>query len=433
MKFHSSFFKSWDTIPDHFEKRVEKVYLGIIHDFTVVLLSYKFRMYPTPNQERILDTNLELCRSTYNRILTTIKDEKQKGHKINKAFTQNLLPKWKKSDPDLKSVYSKTLQMVNHQVWSNILGLFKLKKNGYRIGRLRYKSSGSYKTLNYNQSGFEINEQANRIHFSKIGNIRTIIHRPMDGMVKGIIIKRTGTNKWYALVQIEKDEPPLPETRRKVGLDVGISKFVTDSDKKEFEYPKNIDKTLDKLIKQQRELSRKKKGSYNYRKAKLNLAITHEILEHQRRDYLHKISTYYIRNYDLIAHEDLDIKNMLRNRKSKTLNRHILDASWGTFFKLLENKAERADRRVEKVPPKNTTQKCSICKIIVPKTLKDRIHKCPCGHEVPRDYNSAQNVLFDAYSHNGNLGQGMSPTLAEKNPLLSTFSYKEIVDGKIFR
>ncbi len=217
-------------------------------------------------------------------------------------------------------------------------------------------------------------------------------------------------------------------------MDVGISKFVTDSDKTEFEYPKNIDKTLGKIKNKQRELSSKKKGSKNYHKTKLDFAIIHETLENQRNDYLHKISTYYIRNYDLIVHEDLDIQNMLKknNRRSKTLNRHILDASWGKFFNMLNVKAESAGRKVEKVPAKNTTKKCSICKTMVPKKLWDRKHKCSCGHEVPRDYNSAQNVLFDAYSRNGNWRKGLSSWLVEKNPLLQTISSNEVVSGKIF-
>ncbi len=192
----------------------------------MVTLSYHFRMYPTSKQSQRLDDNLEMCRTTYNRILATISDEKQKGNKVTKRYTQNLLPIWKKSNSNLKLVYSKTLQMVNHQVWSNIHRLSKLKKNGRKIGKLRYKGRNWYKTLNYNQSGFKVDEQANRIQFSKIGSVRTIIHRLINGNIKGIIIKKTNTNKWFAYVQIEKDEVPLQPINEEVGIDLGISYFI---------------------------------------------------------------------------------------------------------------------------------------------------------------------------------------------------------------
>jgi len=394
----------------------------------VLVYTYKFRLYPTPQQILLLEGNLETCRRLYNQILSSI----SKGNKLSKVDTQNFIPEWKKTNPYLKKVYSKVLQMVNYTLWSNVRGLSESKKKSNRIGGLRFKGKGWYKTLNFNQSGFKIDESNNRIKFSKIGNIRTIIHRKIDGAVKGIIIKKTNTGKWFVNVQIDKQVAPLPVTGKDVGLDVGISKFVTDSDKNEFEYPRNIDKTLTKIKKQQRELSGKKKGSNNRKKVKQQLGIIYETLENQRIDFLHKMSTYYIRNYDLIAHEDLNITNMLQSKRSKTLNRHILDASWGEFFNMLNIKAESAGRKVVKVDPKNTTPKCSVCKTIVPKKLSDRTHNCNCGHLVPRDYNAAQNVLFDAYSLNGNRRKGLSSLFVEKNPLLFTFSSNEIASGKIF-
>ena len=203
-------------------------------------------MYPTPLQTKTLEATLETCRRLFNKILSTISDAKDAGKKVSKVDTQNLIPVWKKTDLFLKNVYSKTLQMVNYTLWSNILGLSVSKKKGRKIGRLRYKGRNWYKTLNYNQSGFKVDESANRINFSKIGNIRTIIHRKIDGKVVGIIIKKTNTGKWFANVQINKTVNLLPIIGQDVGLDVGISKFVTDSDKTEFEYPKNIDKTLGK-------------------------------------------------------------------------------------------------------------------------------------------------------------------------------------------
>lgn len=397
-----------------------------------MIVSYKFRMYPNKSQVLSLESTLEICRNLFNRILVEINTQKDTGNKINKIFTQNLIPIWKKNNPELKTVYSKVLQMTNNTLWDSIKGLSKSKKNGNKVGRLRFRGKGRYKTLNFNQSGFLIDANADRIKISKIGNIRTIIHREIDGKVKGIIVKKTVTGKWFANVQVEKDFDPLPATNQEVGMDVGISMFVTDSDKTEVEYPANIDKSIDELKRVQKELSRKKQGSKNYSKTKHELNLLYETLTNQRTDFLHKLSSYYIQNYDYIAREDLNIKGMLEQKRSRTLNRHILDASWYTFFTMLETKAERAGRIVEKINPKNTSQKCSICKQIVPKKLHDRKHICSCGHEVPRDYNSAQNVLFDAYSVR-NRGMGYPSSPVEKNPLLQTISVSDVIRGKIFQ
>ncbi len=205
-----------------------------------------------------------------------------------------------------------------------------------------------------------------------------------------------------------------------------------DTDENRFKYPNNIDKSLSKIKKYQKNISRKKKGSANRKKAKIKLNKVYEKLDNQRNDYLHRISHYYVKNYDFIAYEDLNIQGMLNGSKQSSLNRHILDASWGKFIKMLENKAERAGRITVAVNPKNTTQKCSQCQEIVPKTLKDRVHKCwNCGFEADRDYNAALNVLYDAYSLYENRGSVRALMPVENNPLLDAISYKDITTSKI--
>ena len=116
-----------------------------------------------------------------------------------------MIVKLKEENPDLKKVYSKVLQMVNYQLWSNMRALSRLKKNGKKIGKLRYKKKGRLKSLNFNQSGFSIDAKHNRISFSKIGGIKVKIHREIDGKVKGVWIKKYPSGKWYAIVQIEKE------------------------------------------------------------------------------------------------------------------------------------------------------------------------------------------------------------------------------------
>ena len=131
------------------------------------MLIYKVQLYPSKQQQAKLGEQLEICRKLYNRLLEECNKSQEKGEKLTQIKTQ-LFIVWLKNNsmPELKEVYSKVLQMVNHTLWSNIKSLSRLKKNGHKIGHLRFKGKGWYKTINYNQSGFKIDEIKNKISFS---------------------------------------------------------------------------------------------------------------------------------------------------------------------------------------------------------------------------------------------------------------------------
>ena len=292
-----------------------------------MLVSYKFRIYPSKTVKAKLNEQLELCRWLYNKLLEEVNKARKESRKINWEDTQALIVKLKQEKPELKNVYSKVLQMVNYQLWSNIKALNELRKKGKKVGWLLYKTSPkSFKTLNFNQSGFKI--EGNKLILSKIGSMQIKLHRPIEGKIKGVIVKRTKTEKLFATVQAEVDEEPLPKTGKAVGIDVGVHYFCVDSDGLAFENPKFIDKTLEKIKRVQKQLSRKQKGSRRREKVRLRLAKLYEKLENQRNDFLHKLSRYYVNNYDVICVEDLDVKDLVENGKSSTLNRHIHDSAW---------------------------------------------------------------------------------------------------------
>ncbi len=355
--------------------------------------------------------------------------EGRKTHKNQNSIFYSLAKN--NTIPELNGVYSKVLQMVNHTLWANIKSLSKSKRNGRKIGHLRFKGKGWYKTINYNQSGFKIDEHKNKLTFSKIGtiNCRGLNNRVRKNKIKGIILKRSQTGKWIANIQIDNTPIALPKTNKSVGIDVGVSSFIVDSDSRRVENPKNIEKELKKIKIAHRTLSRKKKGSKNWLKAKLQLAKLLEQVTNQRKDFLHKVSRFYVNIYDLICVEDLNIatlsqKSNKNNKRSRTLHRHILDASWGQFFNYLSYKAVNADKKVVKVHPKGTTQECSRCGRIVKKNLSDRIHLCPyCDLELDRDYNASINIL--------KRGTGCSSILVENRPLC-TISASAIVSGQVF-
>jgi len=391
-----------------------------------MLISYKFRIYPSKTAEAKLNEQLELCRWLYNKLLEEVNKARKEGRKVTRKDTQALIVKLKQEKPELKNVYSKVLQMVNYQLWSNIKALNELKKKGKKVGWLRYKTSpNSFKTLNFNQSGFKIDFERKRLVLSKVGEIPIKLHRPIEGKIKGITIKRTKTGKWFAIVQAEAEPKPLPKTDRVVGIDVGIQNFCVDSDGLAFENPKFIDRTLEKIKKVQKELSRKQKNSKRRERTRRKLAKLYEKLENQRNDFLHKLSRYYVNNYDIICLEDLDVKDMVENGKSSALNRHIHDSAWSKFLSLLAYKAERAGRRVVRVKPTNTSKRCANCGYIVENlSLKDRWFSCPnCGWEADRDYNASLNIL--------DVGLGRSRMPVEGEPLPLVIPYRKVIEGQV--
>lgn len=145
---------------------------------------------------------MQIEAKVYNTLLDEVNNSRKEGRKITPKDTQNMLKNLNVEGKDL--VYSKALQMVNNQLWYNINALHELKKRGKKVGKLRYKKI--MKTINYNQSGFKV--EGDKLILSKIGEIKVLFHRPLEGEIKGVIIKRSATG-WYAIFQVEVEKKPL--------------------------------------------------------------------------------------------------------------------------------------------------------------------------------------------------------------------------------
>jgi putative transposase len=359
-----------------------------------LIISYKYPIFPDKATSQKLAKALDACRWLHNKLLEKMNDARENGIKLKTYDTQNMIPSLKLENPKLKLVYSKVLQMVNYNLWSNIKGLSASKKNGRKIGHVRFKGYGWYKTMNYNQSGFKLDQDHGLLHLSKIGDIRIKMHRKIQGCIKAVLIKREG-RQWFAIVQADQEPESLPETGKSIGLDVGLKSFVVDTDGNSVENPRFAEKSADKLAKAQRKLSRAEKGSNNRLKIKERIEKIHAMVNHQRDDLLHKLSRLYVNNYDNICVEDLEVKGLKEKGHNKGMHRNIHDASWSKFFFMLSYKAESAGRKLIKVDPRNTTQRCSSCGSIVKKELSDRVHECPyCGFSCDRDYNASRNILI---------------------------------------
>lgn len=363
------------------------------------MLSYRFRIYPSKTAQQKLSEQLELCRWLYNRLLEELNRSGKENGKVTQRGTQALIVKLKEEMPKLKQVYSKVLQMINYQLWSNIKALANLKKNGKKIGRLRFKGNW-FKTMNFNQSGFKL--KGKKLILSKIGEVPIKLHRKINHKVKGVIIKHEGSGKWHAIFQVENTSNLLPKTNRAVGIDVGLKHFLTDSEGRRVENPCFYRRTLERMKIVQHWLSKKKKGSKNREKQRIKLAKLHERLVNQRNDFLHKLSRFYVNNYDFIAVENLNISGMVRNHN---LAQKILDASWGKFLQILSYKAENAGKIVMKVNPRGTSKGFKY-------------------GELDRDYNASLNILERGLS---GLGRPWVP--AEAEPLLVEIPASSIIEA----
>ena len=214
-----------------------------------------------------------------------------------------------------------------------------------------------------------------------------------------------------------------------MGIDLGVKHFLVDSDGNAFENPLFLENSLEKIKKIQRQLSRKQKGSKNWEKARVKLAKAYEKLYNQRRDFLHKLALYYVRNYDVIVHEDLNAKNIVENSSSKRFKRRFLDSALKGFVRILSDKAERAGRRVVFVKPTYTSRTCSRCGAVVELKLSDRVFACPkCGLKIDRDLNASFNILKRGLDEE--LGRPGLPV--EGRPLPRVVSYRAVITGQVF-
>ncbi len=357
--------------------------------------AYKFRIYPNKNQEIKLNRTLDTCRHLYNDALSERKKQAELN-RLKKEFDVFPLgkPEWI-SYEDQANRLSKSKTGIQKEIHSQVLQntLKRLDKsfrnffNGF--GYPRFQSRNRYNSFTYPQSGFAI--ETGKLNLSKIGNIKIILHREIEGKIKTCTIKKD-IDQWYVSFSCEIETPIVPvEIKTEIGIDVGLSSLITLSNGRQIEQPRFLREKEQKLTQEQKRLSRKKKGSGKRNKQKIIVGKVHRKIRSQRTDFSHKTSRKLVDTYDHIVFEDLQIKNMMQNHH---LAKSISDAGWYQLIGLTKSKAEYAGKIVELVNARNTSQNCSGCGNPVPKDLSVRTHSCPfCGLVLDRDHNAAINIL----------------------------------------
>lgn len=237
--------------------------------------------------------------------------------------------------------------------------------------------------------------------------IKAILHRTFDGIVKTSTITRTSTGKYFISILVEVDEPdvsmkPICENKA-VGIDLGIKTFAVLSDGTEIPNPKHLKQSLDKVKKLQRSLLHKTKGSKNRDKARRKLALAHEQVTNRRNDFLHKVTSYLVNNYDTICLEDLNVKGMIKNHH---LAQSLSDIAIGTFNTLLEYKAKERGVNILRIGRFEPSSKMCTCGYINHNlTLAMREWTCPeCGTIHYRDLLAAINIKRFAFRNINTVG-----------------------------
>jgi putative transposase len=352
--------------------------------------AFKFRIDPSPAVEAKLNWTLDVCRELYNAALQERRDAYRiNGLSINYHAQALQLPQIKQIREDVGGVYSQVLQDVLRRVDKTFDAFFRRAKSGETPGYPRFKPTSRYDSFTYPQSGFRL--EGDKLHLSKIGSCRIRLSRPVEGTIKICTIKREADG-WYVAFAVEENQSRFfPKTGDTVGVDVGLENFATFSTGEVIENPQFLRESERELKTAQRRVSRRtSKRSNRRRKAVKLLAKKHRKIARQRADFHHKTALNIVREFDVAAVEDLNVKGMVKNHH---LAKSISDAGWSQFLSILTNKAESAGRQVVKVNPSYTSQDCSQCGDRVRKSLAVREHRCvACGFVAHRDHNAAINI-----------------------------------------
>jgi putative transposase len=355
--------------------------------------SFKYRLKPTPDQERLLERTLMLCRHVYNAAVEERREAwRQRGVSVTYYQQKAELPGIKEAMPEYGEVNAQVLQDVVQRVDRAFQAFFRRVKSGETPGYPRFHGRDRYNSVTYPQVGEHGGTvlDGGILSLSKIGRIPIRLHRPLEGTPKTVTISRE-VDGWYACFSFA-DVPiqPLPTTGQETGIDLGIEAFATLSDGTRIFNPGWYRKAERALKTAQRRVSRRKCGSNRRRKAIVLLAKAHQKVRRQRRDFHHKTALALVQANDTIYHEALQPANMVKHHQ---LAKSIQDAGWGAFLIILTYKAAWAGRRIVAVNPAYTSQQCSGCGVMVQKGLSVRWHSCPdCGTSLHRDHNAAKNI-----------------------------------------
>ena len=375
------------------------------------LKGYKFRLYPNQEQQKLLGQHFGACRWVYNYGLNKkIEVYTKKKKSLSRFDLQKEIPELKKQEETswLKNVNAQSLQASLHNLDMAYVRFFRQKKGFPNFKKKHGKQSCQFPQAN------KVNFEENKLYVMKFREgIHCVFSRQFDGEIKNVTISKTTTGKYFASIlvseEVARKRKRKPQISSALGIDLGLKSFIVTSNNQVFENPRFLRKSLNKLKREQRKLSRKKKGSNNRNKQRLRLARVHEKVANQRKDHLHKITRQLVDDNQVqtFCLETLNVKGMQKNRR---LALSISDAGWSTFVQFLTYKAEWKGKHILHIGRFEPSSKaCNQCGLVNQNlTLKDRTWVCECGAEHDRDFLAACNIRDFAFSKQNLIGQGVS-------------------------
>ncbi len=371
--------------------------------------TFKFRLYPTAEQEDWLARQFGACRFVYNHFLqarmdyyAAHKEDSKKGLTYHDTALQLTQLKQQDGYEWLKEANSQSLQHSLRDLENAYTKIFS-KKTQFP----RFKSKRDGQAFQVPQH-FKI--EGNHLILPKLGSIRMVVHRPLEGQLRHVTLKATPTGRYYALLTCRVEFPDPPEKQGQIGIDVGLKSFLVTSNGDVVEHPKHLLKAEKRLSRLQRSLSRRKIGSKNREKARLAVARQHEKVADRRSDFLHKLSRRLVDENQVVYAEDLYVKGMLANHR---LAKRIADSGWGELFRQLTYKGQWYGTEVHHIyrfyP---SSQLCHGCGYRYEKLqLSERVWTCPNCHTVhDRDLTAAINIArFDRSNRTGGTPGTLTP------------------------
>ena len=372
-----------------------------------MILSHKIRIYPNREQERFLKKSCGVARFAYNWGLAEWQNQYKNGEKPNYLKLKKQFNGIKRADFPFTCEVSKCCTETAFANLGKAYKNFFAKRTKYP----NFKKKGIHDSFGLDNLNFHVDGK--HIKLAKMSPMRMAEPLRFDGKIMSGTISRVA-DKWYISIAVEvKKDLTLPKTGKFVGVDLGVKDIAITSDGCKFANPRWIQKSEKKLKRLNRELARRKRASKRRERTRLRLARQHDRVANQRKDWLHKITTYLVRKYDVIALENLNVRGMVKNHN---LAKAITNVSFGEFNRQIEYKAQMYGKqiyRVDRFFPSSKT--CSVCGCVQEKMpLHVREWTCPdCGGHHDRDLNAAVNIVrrvTSEFTHGEKLALAKEPT-----------------------
>ena len=363
---------------------------------TEILKAYKFRIYPDAAQTERLNRTFGCVRVLWNKLVENFNN--YGTEKYQETYSEKEI----KLDDDLfflRDVSAASLQQKRQDFVETKKQFFNVKRK-VRLGRMRFKRKIARQSYRLPNQKFSLDQNNSTIRLEKIGHVPVVLDRklPEDTDYRSVTVSKTPSGKFYVSVLVREIVEPLPLTGKKIGIDVGINSLFSFSNGHAENNPKWFRKNQTKLARAQKCLARKIKGSNRYTKQRIKVATIYETIANQRKDFLHKMTTRLVKEFDVICVEDLSVKNMVKNRK---LSKSIHDASWSEFFRQLSYKCSWYGKTLVAIdrfyPSSKLCSECGHKAESMPLNIREwDCSNCNSHHD--RDTNAAVNILKKGFS-----------------------------------